>query len=88
MTPAPKRPVVFTPLKGALSVARVLAHRCGLGQLWEGQDGIEGVLADKLKELGVPHAPVPLTGPEGMTVRQFAEQGGFIKKRKPNRRVK
>lgn len=87
MTPVPKRPIVFTPLKGALSVAQLVANRLGLGELWHGEDGIEGVITDKLRELGVPHKPVPLTGPQGLTVRKFAEEGGFIR-RKRNRRVR
>jgi len=88
MTPVAKRPVVFTPMKGALSIARTLAEHFGVSQLFEGEDGIEGVLRQKLKELGVPEKPVELNGAQGMTVRQMAEESGFIKRARPHRRVK
>lgn len=79
-------PVTFTPMKGALSLGRLLAHRLGLGGLWEGEDGFEGVIRQKLGELGVPKKPLPLMGPEGLTPRQMAEQAGFIKRARPHRR--
>ena len=82
-----KPPIHFTPMKGALSIGRLLAERFGLGELWEGEDGFEGVARQKLAELGVPEKPLALTGPQAsMTPRQMAEQAGFIKRRRPNRR--
>jgi hypothetical protein len=86
IVPPLKRPVQFTPAKGLLAVGKRLADHLGLGQLWEGQNGLEGVIEQKLNEIGVPQKPIDITGPQGLTVRQFAEESGFIKRRKPQRR--
>ena len=80
--------VSFTPMQGALGVGRWLAERFGLGAMWAGDDGFEGVLKQKLSELGVPQNPIELSGPRALTPRQMAEQSGFIKKARPHRRVK
>lgn len=83
-----KTPVQFTPMKGLLSVGEILAHKFGLHDMWPGDDGLEGVMRQKLMEMGVPQRPIELTGPRGMTVRQMAEESGFIKRPRRQRRVK
>ena len=83
-----KKPLEFTPMKGLMSIGQLICDRFGLMELWKGDDGLEGVMQQKLTELGVPKGPVPISGPEGMTIRQVAEQAGFIKRPKAQRRVK
>jgi hypothetical protein len=84
-----RRPLNFTPMKGLMSIARTLTHQFGLGEMWAGEDWIEGVMRDKFSELGVPSEAVSLTGPQAsMTPRQIAEEGGFIRRKRPHRRVK
>jgi hypothetical protein len=75
-------------MKGLMSIGSIIAQRFGLGELWAGDDGFEGVLRQKLSEMGVPQRPIELTGPRSMTVRQMAEQSGFIRKPRRQRRVK
>jgi hypothetical protein len=81
-------PIHFKPMKGCLSVAQKLFDAFGVGSLWPGEDGFEGVIRQKLTELGVPDQPIPLAGPGSMTPRQMAEASGFIKKPRPHRRLK
>ena len=88
MTPAAKLPVDFRPMQGLLAIGQKLAAAFGLANLWEGNDGFEGVMRQKLSELGVPAGPVPLTGADAMTPRQMAEASGFIKRPRAQRRVK
>ena len=88
MTPVLKTPVDFRPMQGLLHIGEKLAQVFGLSGLWAGEDGFEGVLKQKLTEMGVPQKPVPLAGPNSMTTRQMAEASGFIKKPRPQRRVK
>ena len=88
MTPVLKAPVDFRPMQGLLAIGEKLASVFGLTNLWAGEDGFEGVMRQKLTELGVPEKPVPISGPNSMTPRQMAEASGFIKKRRPQRRVK
>ena len=83
-----KKPVEFTPMKGLMSIGQIICDRFGLMELWKGDDGIEGVMRQKLTELGVPKEPISISGPKGMTIRQVAEQSGFIKRPRPQRRVK
>ena len=87
MTPATKLPVDFRPMQGLLSIGQKLAAAFGLANLWEGHDGFEGVMRQKLTELGVPEQPVPISGANAMTPRQMAEASGFIKRPKVQRRV-
>lgn len=88
MTPAVKTSVDFRPMQGLLSIGQKLAAAFGLTNIWEGHDGLEGVMRQKLSELGVPEKPVPMGGPRGMTPRQMAEESGFIKRPHPHRRLK
>jgi hypothetical protein len=88
MTPASKLPVDFRPMQGLLAIGEKLASAFGLSGLWAGEDGFEGVMRQKLTELGVPQKPVPLAGSGAMTPRQMAEASGFIKKPRPARRVR
>jgi hypothetical protein len=88
MTPVLKPPTDFRPMQGLLAIGEKLASAFGLSNLWAGEDGFEGVLKQKLTELGVPEKPVPLAGSNAMTPRQMAEASGFIKKPRPQRRVK
>ena len=81
MTPATKLPAEFRPMQGLLHLGQKLASAFGFGEMWEGEDGFEGVMRQKLSELGVPDKPIPLSGPQSMTPRQMAEQSGFIKRR-------
>lgn len=80
------QPIDFRPMQGLLHVGERLASAFGLSEIWKGEDGLEGVMRQKLKEVGVPEHPVPINGPEGMTVRQMAEESGFIKRPRPHRR--
>jgi hypothetical protein len=87
MTPA-QGPIHFKPMSGALSVGKKLFDAFGLGGLWAGNDGFEGVIRQKLTELGVPEQSIPLAGPGSMTPRQIAEESGFIKRPRAHRRLK
>src|SRR5438552_10482916 len=51
---SPAVPVQFTPLQGLVSVARTLAARMGLQEMWPGPDGLESVVREKLTQVGVP----------------------------------
>jgi len=75
-------------MQGLLSIGQKLAAAFGLTNLWEGHDGFEGVMRQKLTELGVPEKPVPITGANAMTPRQMAEASGFIKRARVQRKVK
>ena len=88
MTPATKLPGDFRPMQGLLSIGQKLAAAFGLANLWEGHDGFEGVMRQKLTELGVPEQPVPISGANAMPPRQIAEASGFIKRPRVQRRVK
>ena len=88
MTPVLKAPVDFRPMQGLLAIGEKLASAFGLTNLWAGEDGFEGVMRQKLTELGVPEKPVPISGAGAMTPRQMAEASGFIKRPRPQRRVK
>jgi hypothetical protein len=89
MTPAKITPIEFTPMKGLLSIGEKLAAAFGLTQIWAGHDGIEGVMRQKLNEMGIPESSIEISAQEGLTPRQMAEKSGFIKrKRRPQRRVK
>jgi hypothetical protein len=79
-------PIHFKPMHGALSMGKKLFDAFGLSGLWDGNDGFEGVIRQKLSELGVPEQSIPLAGPGSMTPRQIAEESGFIKR--PRRRLK
>lgn len=85
--PGPGPHARFTPMQGFLSIGRLLAERVGLGGMWAGDEGLEAVARQKLSELGVPEKAIALKG-AGMTPRQMAESSGFIKRRRPHRRVK
>lgn len=88
MNPPIKTPVDFRPMQGLMHLGEKLAAAFGLSSLWQGNDGFEGVIRQKLTEIGVPEKPLPLNGPQSMTVRQMAEESGFIKRSRPNRRIK
>jgi hypothetical protein len=75
-------------MAGCLSVGQKLFDAFGLSGLWAGNDGFEGVIRQKLTELGVPEKSIPLAGPGSMTPRQIAEESGFIKRPRPARRLK
>ena len=88
MTPASQGSIHFKPMRGCLSVGQKLFDAFGLGVWWTGEDGFEGVIRQKLTELGIPDQPIPLSGPDSMTPRQMAEASGFIKKARHHRRLK
>jgi hypothetical protein len=85
----PQAPLYFRPRHGLIRVAERLVSALGLQHLWEGPDGLEAVVSDKLQEMKVPAKPIQLTG-EGsvLTPRAVAEQAGFIRKKRNVRRVK
>jgi len=87
MTPA-KTSIEFTPMQGLLSIGEKLAHAFGLTQLWAGHDGLEGVMRQKLNEMGIPETPIAISAEGALTPRQMAERSGFIKRPKAQRRVK
>ena len=75
-------PLKFRPMNGLLNIGRRIVEGLGLAEFWDGDDGLEGVLRDKLRESGVPEKPIALSGQGGMTPRQVAEHAGFIRRRK------
>jgi hypothetical protein len=75
-------------MQGLLSIGEKLAAVFGVSELWAGHDGLEGVMRQKLAELGIPEQPIPISGPRTKTLRQIAEDSGFIKRPRPQRRVK
>ena len=68
---------------------RFVERRFGL-QVWDGAEGLGGVVEDKIRELKVPDKPI--TGEPGavaaVTPRSLAEQVGFIKRRRARKAVK
>jgi hypothetical protein len=88
MTPVAQGPVYFKAMRGCLSVGRRLFDAFGLNEWWAGEDNFEGVIRDKLRQMGVPDQPIPLSGQGSMTPRQMAESSGFLKKARPHRRLK
>jgi hypothetical protein len=88
VTPA-KTTLEFTPMAGLLGIARNLAESFGLSSIWEGENNLEGVVRDKLAQLGIPQQPIQLlqAGGPGLTPRQMAERAGIIGRRH-RRRVK
>jgi len=84
-------PIVFTPLNGLMAVADAVAsafERRFNVRLWHGDEGLRGVIQQKLTEMGVPEKPIQLTGSPDITPRAFAEHIGFIRRKKTLRRVK
>lgn len=81
-------PIHFKPMRGCLSVAQKLFDAFGVGALWPGEDGFEGVIRQKLTEWGVPDQPIPLSGAGSVTPRQMAEASGFIGRKRAHRRLK
>lgn len=77
--------IEFTPVQGLLAVGRRLAAHLGLGEIWQGEEGLEGVVRQKLKEVGMPERVSVQS--RDVTVRGLAENAGFIKRR-PHRRLK
>ena len=75
-------------MQGLLNIGAKVAAVLGLTGVWAGHDGLEGVMRQKLGEIGIPDKPIPLSGAKALTPRQMAEQSGFIKRPKPNRRLK
>jgi hypothetical protein len=70
-------------MQGLLNIGDILARRFGLAELWDGAEGFRAVAQAKLQDVGVPIAPIQLTG-EGaaVTPMQLAERANFIKRRK------
>ena len=88
MKPVTPLPVDFRPMQGLLNIGAKVAAVFGLTHIWAGHDGLEGVMRQKLGEMGIPETPIPLSGPKAMTPRQMAEKSGFIKKPRAHRRVR
>ena len=88
MTPVIQAPLIFTPMQGLLRLGQKLAAAFGLTEVWAGHDGLEGVMRQKLSEMGIPEQPIALSGPKGMTPRQMAERSGFIGRKRAHRRVR
>jgi hypothetical protein len=82
MTRSVKSSLEFRPMQGLMNLGSILARRFGLSKYWDGEEGLSGVVQQKLSDMGVPEKPIPLNVPQGMTARQLAEHAGFIKKRK------
>lgn len=76
-------PVEFRPMAGLLSLGSRLAHAAGLGNLWDGPEGLGEVAREKLVEWGVPDRPIQITGPgSSVTPRSLAEHAGIVKRRR------
>ena len=82
MSAAAKGPLEFRPMQGLLSIADRAAHMARVGEWWDGEDGLRAVIETKLREMGIPDKPVPLSGEGAVTPRDLAEHAGFIKRRK------
>ncbi len=83
------RPVEFRPFQGCMAAVRRLTEHVGLGSLWDGEDGISGVAADILRDLGVSEKPMPLgDGQRAVSPRIVAEKCGLLKRRKSQRRLR
>lgn len=83
----PKRDAIeFTPVHGLMALGRKLAAHLGIEDIWHGEDGIEGVMRQKLKELKVPEK-VSVKA-QDVSVRGIAENAGFIKRPRAHRRLK
>lgn len=85
-------PVTFTPFKGCMSIAekltRVIERRTGL-DLWGGEDGMQSVAADLLREWGCPEKAVSLgTSERPLSPRIVAEKCGLLGKRRAKRRIR
>jgi len=73
----------FRPMQGLIGIGeRIASQFPGFREVWEGEDGLRAVTQQKLKELGVPDKPIPLTSGQKVTPRSLAEHAGFIKRRK------
>lgn len=79
LTPDPRGRLDVLLLRLGEAVARTVERKLNVS-LWDGEDGLEGVLQDKLRELKIPDAPVDLARP--VSVRSVAEQAGFIRHRR------
>lgn len=69
----------------AEQAARIVERKTGFS-FWDGEDGLSGVMRDKVRELKVPDKPLDLAQP--VSVRAMAEQAGFIKRRRKLRGAK
>jgi hypothetical protein len=87
MTPAPdpRGRLDLALLRLAETVTRKIETATGLS-IWDGEDGLSGVMQDKVRELKIPTEPLDLKRP--VSVRALAEQAGFIKARRARKAVK
>ena len=69
----------------AKQAARIVEAKTGCS-FWDGEDGLSGVLEDKVREMKIPDKPIDLVRP--VSVRALAEQAGFIKRRRKLRGAK
>lgn len=69
-------------LRLAEGVTRTIEQRTGV-RIWDGEDGLSGVLQDKVRELKIPNRPIDLQQP--VSVRALAEEAGFIRRRRERR---
>jgi hypothetical protein len=86
LTPAPnpRGRLDLALLRLAETVTRKVESATGLS-LWDGEDGLAGVMRDKVRELRIPTEALDLKAPVSM--RSIAEQAGFIKRRRAARKA-
>lgn len=80
--PDPRGRVDLLLMRLAEGLTRVVEQKTGLS-IWDGEDGLSGVMQDKMRELKVPTKPLNMDG--GVSVRTLAEQIGFLQKRRERR---
>jgi hypothetical protein len=83
--PDPRGRLDLALLRLAETVTRKVELATGLS-IWDGEDGLSGVMQDKVRELKIPTEALDLKRP--VSVRSIAEQAGFIKKRRARKAVK
>lgn len=69
----------------AETAVRTVEARTGLS-IWDGEDGLSGVMQDKLRELKVPDQPIDFG--KTISVRNIAESAGFVKRKRARKAVR
>lgn len=84
-SPDPRGRLDLVLLRLAEQVTRKVEQAAGLS-IWDGEDGLSGVMKDKIRELKIPTDPIHMGST--ISVRSIAEQAGFIKRRRAKKAVR
>jgi len=84
-SPDPRGRLDLVLLRLAEQVTRKVEAAAGLS-IWDGEDGLSGVMQDKIRELKIPTEPLNMGAT--FSVRTIAEQAGFIKRRRAKKAVR